>query len=98
MCAIGQENGQGGHAKLDVIRRNPDFPITLVCNAGDVFAYQDPGPADDRDGSAEFNRMRDLEILQRLDLPRASPCRHALFCIAFGTGLRACPGSATSSK
>jgi hypothetical protein len=68
MCAIGREGSERNHEKLSLIRENPDLPLTLVCNAGDVFAYQDPGPAEDRDGSAEFNRMRDLEILQRLDL------------------------------
>lgn len=68
VCAIGEENCEGGYEKLYPIRDNPDIPVTLVCNAGDVFAYQDPGPADDADGSAEFNRIRDLEILQRLDL------------------------------
>ncbi|NUQ63865.1 MAG: hypothetical protein HUU20_15415 [Pirellulales bacterium] len=66
VCAVGQ--GKGSDAKLDLVRENPDIPVTLTCNAGDVFAYQDPGPADALPGSAEFNRRRDLEILQRLDL------------------------------
>jgi hypothetical protein len=69
VCAIGEENSEGGHEKINLIRENPDIPVVLVCNSGDVFAYQDPGPDDDADGSTEFNRKRDLEILQRLDLP-----------------------------
>jgi len=73
-CAIGEEeNGGKGDEKLkpiqEAIRRNPDIPITLVCNVGDVFAYQNPGLEDDRHGNADFNRKRDLEVLQRLDLP-----------------------------
>jgi hypothetical protein len=68
ICSIGREGSEANHGKLSLIRENPDLPLTLVCNASDVFAYQDPGPAEDYDGSAEFNRMRDLEILQRLDL------------------------------
>jgi hypothetical protein len=42
--------------------------MTLVCNAGDVYCYQDPGPADDTPPGPDFNRKRDLDILQRLDL------------------------------
>jgi len=69
VCSIGEGNVAGGNEKIKAIRKNPDIPVTLVCNAGDIFAYQDPGPADDIPGSAEFNRKLDLEILQRIDLP-----------------------------
>jgi len=73
-CAIGEEEIGGiPEEKLKLIRHeirdNPDIPITLVANVGDVFAYQDPGPADDCHGGADFNRKRDMEVLQRLDLP-----------------------------
>lgn len=69
ICSIGAGNIEGDNSKINSIRKNPDIPVTLHCNAGDTFAYQDPGPADDAHGSAEFNRKRDLEILQRIDLP-----------------------------
>jgi hypothetical protein len=54
---------------LELVRENPDLPITLRCNAGDVFAFQDPGQKDNTPGSEEFNRRRDMEILWRLDIP-----------------------------
>lgn len=71
LCALG-ENDEGPRDSalkniLDAIRNAPDAPVTLRCNAGDVFVYQDPGTAGDS-GSPEFNRKRDLEILQRLDM------------------------------
>jgi hypothetical protein len=44
------------------------MPITLRCNVGDVFAYQDTGTADDTPEGAEFNEKRDLEILYKLNL------------------------------
>jgi hypothetical protein len=73
VCAIGEGSGARSNEKLkpvpEAIRGNPDIPVTLVCNVGDVFVYQDPGPKDDSPGSADFNRKRDLEVLQRLDLP-----------------------------
>jgi hypothetical protein len=60
----------------------------LRCNALDVYAYQDPGPADDTPGSVEFNRKRDLDILCRLDLAPGStlPARTLLYRV-----LRAIP-------
>lgn len=51
----------------DAIRQRPDLPLTLRCLAEDVYAYQDLPP--DAAGSLEFQRKRDLDILQRLDLP-----------------------------
>jgi hypothetical protein len=69
ICTIGEKKMYDDNFKINSIRKNPDIPVTLHCNAGDTFAYQDPGPADDTHGNAEFNRKRDLEILQRLDLP-----------------------------
>ncbi|MDD4870088.1 MAG: DUF1284 domain-containing protein [Kiritimatiellae bacterium] len=69
VCAIGEGNTEEDDDKIKAIRKNPDIPVTLRCNAGDIFAYQDPDHADDTHGSAEFNRKRDLEILQRIDLP-----------------------------
>ncbi|MGI6571901.1 MAG: DUF1284 domain-containing protein [Fermentimonas sp.] len=68
-CAVGGGNTNTDSEKLKLIKENPDSPVTLLCNAGDIFSYQDPGPADDAHGDAVFNRKRDLEILQRIDLP-----------------------------
>lgn len=51
----------------DAIRQRPDLPLTLRCLADDVYAYQDLPP--DAAGSVEFQRKRDLDVLQRLDLP-----------------------------
>ena len=53
---------------LATVRETPDMPITLRCNAGDVFTYQDSGTADDTPEGAEFNVRRDLEILHKLNL------------------------------
>jgi hypothetical protein len=44
------------------------LPITLKCNAGDVFTFQDPGPVDNTPSSEELNRKRNMEILWRLDI------------------------------
>lgn len=49
------------------ILENPDVPVTLVCNAGDLWAWQDPGVAEDTPEGADYNRKRDLDILQRMN-------------------------------
>ena len=54
---------------LERIRRRPDLPMALRCNAGDVFAWQEPGTAGDSSEGTEYNVRRDLEIMRRLDLP-----------------------------
>lgn len=69
ICSVGGGNTNTDNEKMQLIKENPDLPVTLVCNAGDIFSYQDPGHADDLHGNVEFNRKRDLEILQRIDLP-----------------------------
>jgi hypothetical protein len=68
ICSIGEGGAAEEDGRIKAIRENPDIPVTLVCNAGDIFAFQDPGPADDMPGGPGFNRKLDLEILQRLDL------------------------------
>lgn len=68
ICAIGEGNVDSFCEKIKAIKDDPDIPVTLISNAGDIFAYQDPGDKDDTKESAEFNRKRDLEILQRIDL------------------------------
>ncbi len=55
-----------------MVRATPDLPVTLRCNAGEVFAFQDPGPAEDTPEGAEFNLRRDLEILHRMNLAPGS--------------------------
>jgi hypothetical protein len=54
---------------LAAIAGRPDVPITLRCQAGFIYSYQDPGSAEDTPEGSEYNRKRDLDILQRLDLP-----------------------------
>ncbi|OGV71445.1 MAG: hypothetical protein A2269_00620 [Lentisphaerae bacterium RIFOXYA12_FULL_60_10] len=53
---------------LDSVRKEPDLPITLQCNVGEVFSYQDPGTKEDTPEGSEFNVRRDLEILHKLNL------------------------------
>ncbi|MEN6641605.1 MAG: hypothetical protein ABFE08_04070 [Armatimonadia bacterium] len=75
ICRQGHElagsQGETAQTLAEIIRHEPDVPVMLVCNAHDVYAYQDPGPADDV-GEDEFNRKRDLDILQALDLAPGS--------------------------
>ena len=72
VCSLGEEDagaeGQKSGEILDLVRRRPEVPVTLRCNAGDVFVFQDPGTEDDTPEGAEYNRKRDLEILHRLNL------------------------------
>ena len=72
ICAQGEEDATAVDAAtaalLARLRAQPDVPVTLRCNAGDIFGYQDPGTADDTPEGAAFNRLRDLEILHKLDL------------------------------
>ncbi len=72
VCSLGAEDStpedQESGDILDAVRSRPDMPITLRCNAGDVFVYQDPGNGDDTKEGGEYNRKRDLDILQKLNL------------------------------
>jgi hypothetical protein len=52
----------------ETIRRTPDLPLKLCCNLGDVFAYQNCGTAEDTPEGPDFNRKRDADLLQWLDL------------------------------
>lgn len=73
VCSLGESDAgpEGERLKelLATVRQTPDAPITLHCNVGDVFAYQDPGPEADAPGSPEFERRKDLDVLLRLNLP-----------------------------
>lgn len=50
----------------------PDLPLQVRCNVGDMFGFQDPGTAEDTPEGYEFNRKRDVDLLQWLDLPPGS--------------------------
>jgi len=67
-------------AIFEAVRQDPDRPITLSSNAGGVYVYQHPGPQDDTPEGSEFNRKRDLDILQRMNWAPGTtlPARTAL--------------------
>ena len=71
ICSVGE--GSPGSERIEEIRSavmaNPDRPLTVVCNAGDVYAYQDPGTGEDTAEGADYCRKRDLDILQRMNWP-----------------------------
>jgi len=87
VCSLGEEEPARRDEKLEgikqAIRQHPDMPITLSCNAGDVYAYQDPGTSDDTPEGADYNRKRDLDILQRMNWPPGItlPARTAFMCV-----------------
>ena len=72
VCAVGEPDPAAVDPRsaeiLEAVRQTPDMPITLRCNVGDVFVYQDPGDDDDTPESAEHNLKRDLEILHKINL------------------------------
>lgn len=87
ICAVG-ENGSGpkkGKLKqvADTVRQDPDTPLSLRCNAGDVYVYQDPGTAEDTPEGRDFNRKRDLDILQRMNWAPGTtlPARTIFACV-----------------
>ena len=87
ICSFGEDDCGPTDEKLKgilkKIREFPSRPIMLHCNAGDVFSYQDPGVEDDTIKGSEFDRLRDLEILHKLDLMPGAilPARLILFRI-----------------
>ncbi len=86
VCSLGEEGKEPvkqyekcKHIR-DILRKNPDMPVTLVCHAGDLYAYQDSGVEEDTPESEEYNRKRDLDILQILGLaPGCTLPARALF-------------------
>ena len=76
VCSVGENDSISRNARLrelrESVRNNPDMPVSLHCNEGGVFSYQDPGTEDDTPEGSEFNRKRDMDILQRLDLAPGS--------------------------
>ena len=65
---------------LEAVKANPDMPLCIACNAGDVYVYQEPGTGEDTPEGNDFNRKRDLDILQRMSWPPGIilPARTAL--------------------
>lgn len=84
-CSLGAEmpgaRGEAVAALRQAVQAEPDRPLALQCQAEDVYAYQHPGGADDTPEGAEYNRKRDLDVLQRLDLAPGSilPARTVLY-------------------
>ena len=73
VCSLG-EGGSGPERErlkevLARVRESPDVPITLRCNVGDIFGYQDPVAEGDAPEGFECDRRRDLDVLLRLNLP-----------------------------
>ncbi len=74
VCSLGQEEKEAteqyekANQTREILRRNPDIPLTLSCSAGALYAYQESGTSDDTPESEEFNRKRDLDVLQILGL------------------------------
>jgi hypothetical protein len=72
ICSLGAEGDDSGKQYekgrqiLSAVRKNPDIPITLACSAGALYAYQDSGTQGDTPEGEEFNRKRDLDVLQIL--------------------------------
>ncbi len=85
ICSFGEDSCGPQDEKLkqifEKIREIPTRPIMVVCNAGDMFSYQDPGVTDDTIKGSDFDRLRDLEILHKLDLMPGAilPARLLLF-------------------
>ena len=76
VCALGQRVARADDDRInqlrETVRSDPEIPITLRCNAGSIFAYQDPGTAEDTPEGADYNVKRDLDILRQLDLAPGS--------------------------
>jgi hypothetical protein len=73
LCALGEDEAGPKDNELrnllTLFRNCPDAPITLSCNAGVGFSFQEPAAVKDAGYSGEFSQKRDLTILQRLDVP-----------------------------
>lgn len=72
VCSLGEEHSSNQDKKLAAIvsgiKANPDLPVTIRCDAGPSFEFQNPGSVHDTAGGAEYNQKRDLDILHKLDL------------------------------
>lgn len=102
VCGAARDPDPGPRRRA--IRKDPDRPIRLVCNAGDVFTCQDPGPAEDTPEGADFNLKRDMDVLRRLNLlpgavvPARMLLQLVLKTIPSTEGLCGSPGAAPAWK
>jgi len=71
-CRAGSKEPHPTQARVaglaEAIRQTPDLPLMLRCNLGDLCAYQNCSTAEDTPEGADFNRKRDADLLQWLDL------------------------------
>jgi len=87
VCSAGDEApGRGGDEITriaEAVREDPDRPVTLACNAGDVYVYQDPGTEHDTPEGRDYNRKRDLDILQMVNWAPGAvlPARTLFMCL-----------------
>ncbi len=87
ICRLGESGAPPQDGKLgqiaETLRKTPDAPLTVACNAGDVYVYQDPGTKDDTPEGGDFNRKRDLDILQRMNWAPGTtlPARTMVSCV-----------------
>jgi hypothetical protein len=93
ICSMGQEGAEPVKQyekckqTLEIIRKNPDMPVTLTCRAGAMFNFQDSGVKENTPESDVFNNKRDLDVLQILGLePGCTMPARMLFRTAF-TGI-----------
>ena len=68
VCSLADKNSEKYDWLLNAVKQNPDLPLTLQCEAGEIFKYQDPGKSDSNSASTEYKLKRDLEILYKLNL------------------------------
>ena len=74
ICSLGEEGKETSkryekyRLTREAIQKNPDTPVTLKCHVGNLYLYQEPEVKDDTPEGEEFNRKRDLDVLQILDL------------------------------
>ncbi len=75
VCLFCRAGSSGPHPSQEsvaelagAIRKTPDMPLRVCCNATGIYAYQDPGVEEDTPEGAELNRKRDMDLLQWLDL------------------------------
>ena len=104
VCSLGADDASSSprYARAmeirEAIRKNPDVPVTLSCQVGAIYSFQDSGASEDTPEGEEYNRKRDFEVLQILGLPPGStlPAR-ALFELLM-KGLPSISGSAATAR
>jgi hypothetical protein len=86
ICSLGHEGKESvpQYEKCrpvrDAVSKNPDMPLTLACHAGALYDYQEPETNEDTPEGEEFNKKRDLDVLQILDMaPGCTLPARALF-------------------